>query len=333
MNTRTRTRTRLDPFAPAHMSVNRCFCGKPTLEYHDFCFCSPECARADALRALGGDDCHYRKVVRKAYVNSGAPAPAIYRRKSEDQLRRFSIAKRISGIIPRLTRPSKPTHQLNNPTIGIQAEEYAQKDKAFPTLAQVTSAVLARKEKHGDDSIVVDTSTTNLATAEISLDVVPHPSDIPTQKTQSGFSRGARAQAFAPQQTVPLKVDKRIAALRRQSSILHPVTEEVGAENGDEAAIPRVLDHRTDDRPVLPRPQRHISPSSIHHSGNIRRSASFAGWHRPVERRDSVAEEGESLMHLFDQLSDARSWIEDFDGTPDQDEKSDVASLVHAARI
>lgn len=195
--------TRVDPFAPAHMSVKRCFCGKPTVEDHDFCFCSPECA-------LGGDDCHYRKVVRKAYVNSGAPAPAIYRRKSEDRPRQFSITKGISGIIPRLPRPSKPTPQRNKPTMGSQVEGNAPKDKVFPTLAQVTSAVLAQKARQEGDSLMVDTSSTNSVTVDISLGTVPLPPDTPTQQAKPGFGRDAPTPALAqlrnaPQQTVPLK--------------------------------------------------------------------------------------------------------------------------------
>lgn len=224
MNTRTHT----DPFAPAHMRVKRCFCGKLTVEDHDFCFCSPDCARSHAMRALRGDDCHYRKVVRKAYVNCGAPEPAIYRRKSEDHLRRFPIAKRASGIIPRLPSPPKPTHQYNKPTIGVQGGGYAQKEKVFPTLAQVTSAVFARKAKHGGDS--VETSTTNLVAAQISHDAVSLPPNTPAQQTKPVFGRGPCTQApaqlrSAPQRIVPLKVNKKIAGLRRQPSLLHPQWE------------------------------------------------------------------------------------------------------------
>jgi hypothetical protein len=90
--------------------------------------------------------------------------------------------------------------------------------------------------------------------------------------------------------------------------------EEAGAENEDDTACSRSLDRRTEDRPMSPRPQRQIPASPIHDSGRIRRSASFAGWHRSVEYHDSATEEGESLMELFDQLSDIRCWIQDFHG-------------------
>ncbi|KAJ8584159.1 hypothetical protein M405DRAFT_827266, partial [Rhizopogon salebrosus TDB-379] len=238
---------------------------------------------------------------------------------SENHLRQFSIAKQVSAIIPHLTRPPEPMHQRNNSTMDSQGERCARKEKMFPTLAEVTSAILARKAKHVGDAVVADTSTTNPATAEMSLDAIPLPLHTSTRQAKPGVGRGAHTPALvqlrsAPQQTVPLKVDKKIVARRRQPSILLPLMEEAGAENEDDAAFSRSLDRRTEDRPMSPRPQRQIPASPIHGSGRIRRSASFAGWHRSVEHRDSATEEGESLMELFDQLSDVRSWIEDFRG-------------------
>ncbi|KAG1818482.1 uncharacterized protein BJ212DRAFT_93702 [Suillus subaureus] len=76
----------------------QCFCGKSTVKDHEFCFCSPACARADSFRALGGQsDYHYRNVIRKAYIyaNLAAPEHALLRHKSEHQLCSVSI-RRIS---------------------------------------------------------------------------------------------------------------------------------------------------------------------------------------------------------------------------------------------
>jgi hypothetical protein len=211
--------------------------------------------------------------------------------------------------------------------MGAQGEGYVQTKKVFPTLAQVTSGVFARKAKHGGNS--VETSTTNLVAAQISLDALSLPPNTPTQQTKPDFGRGVRTQGLAqlrsaPQQTVPLKVNKKFAGLRRQPSILHPLKEEaeMGTENEEEAAFSRMVNRRTEDRPMSPSSQRQIPPSRspIHRLGSIRRSASFSGWNRPVEHRDSVVEDGESLIELFDQLSDFRSWIEGFDGTPDRGE-------------
>jgi len=67
---------------------------------------------------------------------------------------------------------------------------------------------------------------------------------------------------------------------------------------------------------MSPRPQRQPNTIvAIRRSGDLRRSTSFAGWHKPAEHGDSVAEEGKSLMQLFNQLSDVRDWIEGFDRT------------------
>jgi len=91
-------------------------------------------------------------------------------------------------------------------------------------------------------------------------------------------------------------------------------------EVGD-GALSTALDRRTEDRPMSPRPQRQIPAISMHNSGKIRRPALFAGRHGPAGRRDPAAEEGESLMQLFDQLSDVRNWIESYDGMPHKNEK------------
>ncbi|KAG0691904.1 hypothetical protein DFH29DRAFT_883477 [Suillus ampliporus] len=320
--------TYADPFSPAHMGVKRCFCGNLTIEDHDFCFCSRDCARADALRALGEDDCHYRKVVRKAYVSSGAPEPVIYRRKSENQLRRLPIAKPVSAILPRISRPPKPTHQRNQPTMGGQDDGCARKEKVFPTLAEVTSAILARKAKQAGYPVVETSTKYPPVTTQISLDALPLPPDTYNQQTRPGFGRVVHKAPLAqlrsaPPQTVPLRVENKTVPRRRQQSIFQSVADETGRENHDNAAFSRMPDYRTEERSMSPRPQRQVLPNTIvatHRSGSLRRSTSFAGWHDPAEHHRRDAEGGESLMQLFNQLEDVRSWIENFDGTPDLDE-------------
>ncbi|KAG0708467.1 hypothetical protein DFH29DRAFT_1045224 [Suillus ampliporus] len=123
-------------FAPVYIGVKSCFCGRPTVEDHDFCFCSPECARADAMRALGEDDCHYRKVVR-AYANPGTREPAITRHKSENQLRSASIVKRPSGRPEGLRHLPRPTHE-----------------RTLPKLEEVTSSILARERRYESGAVV-----------------------------------------------------------------------------------------------------------------------------------------------------------------------------------
>ncbi|KAG1780551.1 hypothetical protein EV702DRAFT_1194024 [Suillus placidus] len=311
------TRVRPNPFSGAYMGITRCFCGDLTVEDHDFCFCSPECARADAMAALGGEDSHYRKVVRKAYVSCGALAPAIYRRKAEEKP---SIAKHV----PAIPRPDNPAHQPNKQNMGSQNDVSAKKEKVFPTLAQVTTAVLARKAKQGGEAVVETSVKTPQVAVKISIDALPVPSPPPNQRTRLGLDRGAHKSPLtqlhgAPQQIMPLKVDDKTVALRSQPSILPPVTGERGRENGDDAPLPRKLDRRAEKRPMSPRPQQPVLPNTtaaIRPPDSLRHSASFTG-RSPAEHCDRVSEEGESLKELFDQLEDIRTWIEGWDGTPD----------------
>lgn len=309
------TRVRQNPFSGAHMGITKCFCGSLTVEDHDFCFCSPECARADAMAALGGEDSHYRKVVRKAYVSCGALPPAIYRRKAEEKI---STAKPVP-----VPRPVSATHQPQKQNIGAQNDGSSKKEKVFPTLAQVTTAVLARKARQGGVETLVKTPQ---VAVQISLNALPvPPPPQPIQQTRLGLDRGVHKSPLtqlrgAPQQIMSLKVNDKTVALKSQPSILHPVAEERGRENGDDPPLPRKLDRRAEKRPMPPRPQRPVLPNTtaaIRPPCSLRRSASISGWHNPAEHRDRVSEEDESLNELFDQLEDIRTWIEGWDGMPD----------------
>ncbi|KAG1787631.1 hypothetical protein EV424DRAFT_50012 [Suillus variegatus] len=318
------THVRQNPFSEAHMGITKCFCGKLTVENHDFCFCSPECARADALTALGGEDSHYRKVVRKAYVSCGAIPPVIYRRKAGEKT---PITKHIPALPIPPSQPANPAHQQN---IGGQDGWSAKKEKVFPTLAQVTTAVLARKAKQGGEAAANETSVKIPQVAvQISLDALPVPSPPHIQRARPGLDRGAHGSPLtqlrsAPRQIMPLRVDDKSAGLRSQPSILHPVAEERGRRNGDDAPLPRKLDLRAEERPMYPRLQRPVLPNTttaIRPSDSLRRSASFAGWHSPAEHCDHVSEEGESLEELYNQLRDIRGWIKGWDGTLDSNKK------------
>lgn len=274
------------------------------------------------MAALGGKDSHYRKVVRKAYVSCGALPPAIYKRKAEEKT---PIAKHV----PVIPQPASATHQYKKQNIGGKNDGSAKKDMVFPTLAQVTTAVLARKAKQGGEAAVETSVKSPEVVVRISLDALPVPPPPPIQQPRPGFDRGARKPPLtqlrsAPQQIMPLKVDNKIVALRSQPSILHPVTEEGGRENGDDVPLPRKLDRRTEERRMPPRPQRPVLPTTtaaIRPPGSLRRSASFAGWHSPAKHCDRVSEEDESLKELFDQLEDIRTWIEGWDGMSDSNEK------------
>lgn len=234
------TGIRRNPFSATHMGITKCFCGKLTVEDHDFCFCSPECARADAMVSLGGEDSHYRKVVRKAYVRCGAPVPAIYRRKAEEKP---PIAKHVPAVL----RPANPTHQCNKQNTGGQNDGSAKQEKVFPTLAQVTSAVLARKAKQGGEAAVETAVKTSPFAAQMSLDTLPISPPLPNQQIRPGLDRGAHKSPLArlrsaPQQCMPLKIDEKTVTLRSQPSILHPVAEARGRKNGDDAPLLQMLD-------------------------------------------------------------------------------------------
>ncbi|KAG1727807.1 hypothetical protein EDB19DRAFT_1914040 [Suillus lakei] len=324
------SRTRPNPYSSAYMGITRCFCGNLTVEDHDFCFCSPECARADALAALGGDDSHYRKIVRQAYVSCGAKAPVAYRRKSKEKT---PIAKHVPAILPGIPRPTQPTHQQNQQNMGVQDDRSAKKEKVFPTLAQVTTAILARKAKQGGDPVVETSMKSPQVTIQKSRDALPLPPHPPIQQTRPGLDRGVHKSPLtqlrsAPQRIMPLKVDNTTDVLRAQPSTLHLLAEERGRENTDIAALLRKLDRRAEERAMPPRSQRQVLPNptvAIPPPGSLRRSASFAGWHSPTKHPDRVADVGESLMELFDQLEDVRTWIEGWDGTPDLNEKAHEA--------
>lgn len=135
------TRVRQNPFSGAHMGITKCFCGSLTVEDHDFCFCSPECARADAMAALGGEDSHYRKVVRKAYVSCGALPPAIYRRKAEEKI---STAKPVP-----VPRPVSATHQPQKQNIGAQNDGSSKKRKGVPYASSSDDCRSCSKSKAG----------------------------------------------------------------------------------------------------------------------------------------------------------------------------------------
>ena len=77
-----------------------CFCGRETVETHDFLFCSTECARHDSLRSLGDPNCHYRNVVRDAYVRAGTPELQPRRMASAVHLRPGPSVHRIAVSPP-----------------------------------------------------------------------------------------------------------------------------------------------------------------------------------------------------------------------------------------
>ncbi|KAG2356534.1 hypothetical protein BDR07DRAFT_1423001 [Suillus spraguei] len=128
------------------------------------------------MTSLGGDDPHYRKIVRKAYVSCGARPPAIYKRKTREKT---PIAKHV----PAIPQPA---------------------EKVFPALAQATAAVLARKAKQGSEATVEISVQAPQVAAQISHDVLALA--LPIQKLSPELDRGAHKSPMtrlrgAPQQT------------------------------------------------------------------------------------------------------------------------------------
>ncbi|KAG0708462.1 hypothetical protein DFH29DRAFT_482340 [Suillus ampliporus] len=307
-------------FAPVYIGVKSCFCGSPTVEDHEFCFCSPECARADAMRALGEDDCHYRKVMR-AYTNSGTSEPAISRHKSENQLRSVSIVKRPPGMSQGLRHPPRPTHE-----------------KTLPTLEEVTSSILAREGRYEGGAVVSGPSVhdtrrpfedRNESVGPIAAEPSPPPQRTLKRSlpSKAGLSKGIRRSVFAmfsnkTQQTAPLNVKKTALVIRRDSSVTAAVLREMEEENDEEAALRRLLNH-TEDRSRPPTTAYHQGRplTTTRRSGGIRRSASFAGWNNQNEHRNPLEEDRGSVMQSVFQLR--QMWDEMPDTMPDFDESDE----------
>ncbi|OAX41418.1 hypothetical protein K503DRAFT_798014 [Rhizopogon vinicolor AM-OR11-026] len=303
-------------FVPTNIGVKACFCGKATVEDHEFCFCSPQCARADAMRALGEDDCHYRKVMRKACAQQGSSEPAIHRHKSEYQLRR---ASRISGISH---HPSKPTHE-----------------KTLPTLAEVTSSILAREGRSEGSVVVSDAFVCDprrpcesqneyfepITTHPIAT--IPHTQGGPQQTlkrslpSKAGLNKSIRNSVLAffrkpTEKSPPLNVERKVPTIRKEPSVTAIAVEDTEEENEEEAAFWRMV-NRTED---TSRPHQARSITTSRQSGGIRRSASFASWNRPAANWKSFEEESDTMKVVF-QLRQV--WNEVPDVVPNFDERSD----------
>ena len=124
-----------------------CFCGGKTVESHDFWFCSTQCARQDALRSLSSPECHYRNVVRDAYVRAGAPELQPRRRASDDHLRsgpsnRHGFANEPPPFIPfilpaELEQANKMLEKMRVMEENLEAYGYITASKKRPTAEEL----------------------------------------------------------------------------------------------------------------------------------------------------------------------------------------------------
>ncbi|KAH7885620.1 hypothetical protein F5I97DRAFT_1929005 [Phlebopus sp. FC_14] len=326
----------VDPFSPERMKSNLCFCGEKTVEDHDFCFCSPRCAREDALRALDDPECHYRDVVRRACIKAGVAELYPRRRKSAETLCPSQIEERASAKMAlRLLRPANAGHRRNKPTYDTPQElgnlapmSGRMPEKVFPTLSQITGAVLAKKGMTGEQFVAeqrdrprwqgsgaVPTQPTDDSHGDtcpvISLDVIPLSEDDLTPR---------RTLRRVPRSTTGLKnnIRKSVAALLnvgkgRSQGI--KVTQRKSSVKGyperdTSRAEPRVFGHPVNPivpclpaEPVSPvlRPACVPSAIPIRSSRTLRRSVSFAG-------RDAIPQDldlyndNDSLMQMLAEM-------------------------------
>ncbi|KAG9308911.1 hypothetical protein JVU11DRAFT_11371 [Chiua virens] len=264
-----------------------CFCGRKTVESHEYWYCSMKCARSDALRSLGDDpECHYRNVVRRAYIRAGAQALIPRRMMSVDQLRSSDHRRLVNGPPPFPT----PTGPLPNPPSEGNARPARKRDKTgFPTLSQVTGKILAKKAMAGEpliaerhDQLRYEDSRDASSRAhpvqslpdqpveQIDLDAIPLPEPRPV-----------RTLRRVPQSSNSLRSN-----IRKSAVALFNAGRSRKDKEGENPE--RVFGHpvNTIVPPVrkesLPSQSQEIPPSpsavSEQRSKTLRRSVSFAGW-------------------------------------------------------
>lgn len=286
-----------------------CFCGRKTVESHEFWFCSSHCARLDSLRSLGDPECHYRKVVRTAYVQAGVPELHPRRMVSVDHLRLAPPKQRGFANPPSHVLPStKPSHQRNIPLVRRNAHDRNMGE--FPTLSQVTDKLVNKKaaageplvaERHDRPRFQGFPNTQSRARPvqsprdhtfeQISLDAIPLQEQVPV-----------RSLRHAPQSSDGLKnnIRKSVTALLN-----------VGRTRKDKGENPeRVFGHpvstfvpllRKESMPSR-RPRSPPSAISVSKSKALRRSASFAGWY--ANPHSGPPNEQDMVMHVIREMRD-----------------------------
>jgi hypothetical protein len=161
-----------------------CFCGRKTVESHEFWFCSTECAHLDSLRSLGDPNCHYRNVVRDAYVRAGAPELQPRRMMSAVHLRADPSEQRGFANAPtHFLPPTNLPHQSN--VALARGAARAQNVVGFPTLSG-EPPVAERHDRSRRQGFQKPPSSAHPAPRpgdhtfeQISLDAIPFPEHVP----------------------------------------------------------------------------------------------------------------------------------------------------------
>lgn len=286
-----------------------CFCGRKTVESHEFWYCSTECARQDSLRSLDNPECHYRNVV-QAYVRGDGPEPQPRRMVSADHMRSFANAP------PPFVPPMNPP-QHNAPFAPRAPCE--RNMLGYPTLSQVTGKILSKKasageslrataERHdrprweGLSNAHPSQGSSDPTFQQISLDAIPLPEHVPARPLRRVPSSigGLRNNTGKP------SVAKLLNFGRSRKATEGEISE-------------RVFGHPVN--PIIPPVRKESLPS--HHQVNtpsatlaqstkaLRRSVSFNGWNAtardPRDEQDSLMNIIEEMREEFSECFDPRS--------------------------
>ncbi|KAI9568440.1 hypothetical protein HD554DRAFT_2172239 [Boletus coccyginus] len=275
-----------------------CFCGRKTVEFHEFWFCSTECARQDSLRSLGGPDCHYRNVVRQTYVQA-SPELQLRRMKSVDNFRLGPSERRGFANAPSRFLPQ------SNTTVARRAAQ-DQNMAGFPTLSQVTGKVLTKKAKTGEALV---------------LEIHDRPRwegfpNAPSRGNPGQWSGDHSFEKSSPH-TGPLSEHVPACSLRRVPTVGTLLA--FGRSRKDkEGENPRILSHAMN--PIIPPVRKESLPS--HHqmsppyavpmqtSKALRRSVSLSGG--STIPHSGCSNEQASLMHMIEEMREEFS-AESFD--------------------
>lgn len=269
----------IDSFAPEF-----CFCGKKTVESHEFWFCSTECARLDSLRSLDARECHYRKAMYDAYDQAGAPGHYPRRMMSVDHLRPGPPSHcGIANAPPRFPPPTNPSYQ----TLA-HGDARDRNVAGPPTLYHMTGKAPANKAKAGEPPVAArqdwpkgeefSSPRSRVHRAQrpldhtfeqVELDAIPLPEHDPMRslrrvpRTSDGLKNNIRKSVAALLQA---------GRMRRGKDDENP--ESIFGYPVNAVIIPPAREES------LPSHRQKNSPSTIpvNKSKALRRSASFAGW-------------------------------------------------------
>ncbi|KAI6030620.1 hypothetical protein F5J12DRAFT_300861 [Pisolithus orientalis] len=322
------------PFALERLRGSLCSCGAPTIAEHEFCFCSPRCAREDALRALGASESHYRNVFKRACV---PPEPSLRRLASSGVLRPGP------SIQPEWTTKSK-TAKPELRTGNSQPYRNNVAHGTLPTLEQVTEAVLAKNARNGghlgsdrdrarwggpgsgqrgdvwQSTVHQEKPRGNVHAipTQISLYPIPMPQDVQfrpvlreqplttglrdaTNKSAVQYSNKGKMKAQG--NTAEFGSQKHSNASKGNQMFGHPVNPSYAPATYSKPP-PRLLPQAPPViRPLPPLPPPNpviLAPAEKRRSQTLRRSASFAGWDIPTGSPHIGGDE--ALMRAFAQV-------------------------------